>query len=116
MLPLPPLPRLQAQLLLVGDMGSLNARAYGDLLAAAATGRYDAVLHVGDIAYDMQVGVCFIGGAHVGREGEASNGAESDLLITVQAWLPLAWPQLKQWDPLCRPGPPPAGPGGPAGG
>jgi hypothetical protein len=46
---------LQAQLLLVGDMGYYNSRAYGDLLAAAATGRYDAVLHVGDIAYDMQV-------------------------------------------------------------
>jgi hypothetical protein len=50
-----PWPCLQAQLLLVGDMGYYNSRAYGDLLAAAATGRYDAVLHVGDIAYDMQV-------------------------------------------------------------
>ena len=43
----------QAQLLLVGDMGLYNSRAWPALSADASSGAYDALLHVGDLAYDM---------------------------------------------------------------
>lgn len=59
-LPCPALPCPQAQLLLVGDMGLYNSRAWPALAADAASGAYDALLHVGDLAYDLaglQVGV-----------------------------------------------------------
>ncbi|KAI7840052.1 hypothetical protein COHA_006183 [Chlorella ohadii] len=42
-----------AQLLLVGDMGLYNSRAWPALSADASSGAYDALLHVGDLAYDM---------------------------------------------------------------
>lgn len=41
-------------------MGLYNSRAWPALAADAATGAYDALLHVGDLAYDLaglQVGV-----------------------------------------------------------
>lgn len=47
------------RLLLVGDMGFLNAQALPDLAQEVEAGRpsgpYDALLHVGDHAYDLQV-------------------------------------------------------------
>jgi len=36
-----------------GDLGVDNAQSLTRLQAEAATGMYDAILHVGDIAYDM---------------------------------------------------------------
>ena len=54
-----------AQLLVVGDMGALNARCLPDLVGevqgsggiGGEGGGYDALLHVGDLAYDLQVGL-----------------------------------------------------------
>eukprot|EP00898_Chlorokybus_atmophyticus_P003512 jgi/Chlat1/4161/Chrsp27S04232 len=41
------------QLLVYGDMGLDNAQALRDIVKEAGTGEYDAVLHVGDIGYDL---------------------------------------------------------------
>lgn len=41
------------QLLLVGDMGLYNSLAWPALSADASSGAYDALLHVGDLAYDL---------------------------------------------------------------
>lgn len=44
---------VQVQLLLVGDMGLYNSRAWPALSADASSGTYDVLLHVGDLAYDL---------------------------------------------------------------
>jgi hypothetical protein len=36
-----------------GDMGNLNARSLGRIQRETQSGEFDAVLHVGDMAYDM---------------------------------------------------------------
>lgn len=47
--------RPQASLLVVGDLGYANSQTLPDLLKEAEGGGFDALLHVGDIAYDLQV-------------------------------------------------------------
>jgi hypothetical protein len=42
-----------------GDMGNLNAQSLPRLQEETMLGMYDAILHVGDFAYDMN-SVCFI--------------------------------------------------------
>lgn len=52
--------RPQASLLVVGDLGYANSQTLPDLLKEAEGGGFDALLHVGDIAYDLQVAGCLV--------------------------------------------------------
>lgn len=41
-------------LAIYGDMGNIDARSLPQLQKEAQDGIYDAVLHIGDFAYDME--------------------------------------------------------------
>ncbi len=45
----------QASLLVVGDLGFYNSQTVPDLVREVHGGQYDALLHIGDLAYDLQV-------------------------------------------------------------
>ena len=45
----------QASLLVVGDLGFYNSQTVPDLVQEVHGGQYDALLHIGDLAYDLQV-------------------------------------------------------------
>ncbi|XP_072023967.1 acid phosphatase type 7-like [Amphiura filiformis] len=53
-LPSDPTPVGGIRLAVYGDMGNENAQSLGRLQVEAQSGMYDAILHVGDFAYDME--------------------------------------------------------------
>jgi phosphoglycolate phosphatase-like HAD superfamily hydrolase len=50
----PPKTNWQPHLVIFGDMGNENAQSLARIQEEAQRGLYDAVLHVGDFAYDME--------------------------------------------------------------
>ncbi|XP_072023966.1 acid phosphatase type 7-like [Amphiura filiformis] len=55
-LPSDPTPKGGIRFAVYGDMGNENPQALGRLQVEAQNGMYDAILHVGDFAYDMEQG------------------------------------------------------------
>lgn len=56
----PPDDRWQPSLAIFGDMGNENAQSLARLQEETQRGLYDAILHVGDFAYDMDSVSCTI--------------------------------------------------------
>lgn len=50
----------QPSLVIYGDMGNENAQSLARLQEETQRGLYDAVLHVGDFAYDMNSVIIFL--------------------------------------------------------
>lgn len=52
---------------LFGDMGNENIQSLPRLQEETQRGLYDAIIHVGDFAYDMNTGQCGLDGAQIIR-------------------------------------------------
>jgi len=69
----PPEENWQPHLVIYGDMGNENAQSLARLQVEAQKGMYDAVLHIGDFAYDMDSENALVGDAFM-RQIEAIAG------------------------------------------